>query len=100
MTDSFAAQVVAAVRQEAYRRAQGGFGWRLYGVFAPLLIWGIAEPRGDRGRFSKAAMMTAVSEAAERFTPLERRRFELRQEVPDWFWPWVEERAKSWDSEV
>ena len=97
MTEFSPHTVAVVLREEALRRANAGFRWRLRRI-----VWGVLglgdDARGDRGRWSTAALTSAMSEAAERFTPIERRRFELHREVPEWFWTWVEERATWWDA--
>lgn len=99
MTESFERRLLEHVRIEAEARTRGKFSW---------LTRAAARPRDLRvpyegmrtGRFSKAAIMSAVSEAAERFSEQERFEFEHDRSLPKWFWAWVEDRAKWWDREV
>ncbi|HWL35978.1 MAG TPA: hypothetical protein VNQ77_07270 [Frankiaceae bacterium] len=95
----FERRVVEHVRVDAEARARGKFGWLRRAHERPRELYTMTPgPRG--GRFSRAAIMSAVSEAAERFSEQERFEFDHDRTLPNWFWTWVDERAKWWDSEV
>ena len=98
MTEPFERRLVEAVRVDAEVRARGKFGWFARMVARPGMKGVPAGPR--TARFSRAAVMSAVSEAAAEFAPADREAFDTNGVLPEWFWPWVEDRARWWDDNV
>ena len=95
----FKTHLIETVRVDAEVRARGKGAWFWRALARPMRLHTPME--GQRpGRFTRRAVMSAVSEAADRFTAAERRAFEQTAALPEWFWPWVEDRAVYWDSEV
>ena len=100
MTESFERRLLEHVRVEAEARTRGKLSWLTRAWARPASLHTPFTEGLRTGRFSKAAVMSAVSEAAERFSEQERFEFEHDRSLPAWFWPWVEDRAKWWDREV
>jgi hypothetical protein len=101
MTYDFTRTLIETVRVDAERRARGKLGRfrRILGGGGP--VDGFANQSVTRGyRFTERAIISAVSESPERFSQAERERFLASGELPGWFWPWVEERARYWDAET
>jgi hypothetical protein len=92
---SFPPRLLEAVRLKALGRTYRGVGF-----VARRLGWGFEDRPGHSGKHTEAAMMSAVTDAAERFSDQEIFEFDQTGALPKWFWPWVEERATWWDSEV
>jgi hypothetical protein len=99
VTEPFERRVLEAVRPQAERRARGRFYWLWRAWARPRDVVKMYE--GARiERRGRASIMSAVTEAAERFSEQERFEFDHDGTLPGWFWEWVEDRAKWWDRQV
>ena len=85
--EEFRQRLLDATDAEVRKRGRGWFR-----LFSPRTM----EERGN----VRAAWATAIGEAGDRFTPAEREAFLADGRLPEWFRPWVAERATYWRNVV